>query len=159
MTNRYLLLTVYVSVLAACASNPQSANASYGQPVYAPHTVKPSALASGGMVVQPMSQAAAALLAQAQQQTRDNQLDAASVTLERALRVDGKHPKLWSQLAEVRLRQGQYEQAESMARKSNSLAGTDRTMIMRNWMIIEQSCRLRGDDKGVKAAQQAQKTL
>jgi hypothetical protein len=46
---------------------------------------------------------------------------------------------LWTQLADIKLQQQQYEQARAFAAKSNSLAGTDNTIIRKNHWIIEES--------------------
>ena len=40
--------------------------------------------------------------------------------LERALRIEPRNPSLWHELAGVRLLEGHYEQADSLAQRSNS---------------------------------------
>jgi Flp pilus assembly protein TadD len=62
--------------------------------------------------------------------------DTAFQTLERALAIDGRDPEVWHLMAKAQLMNGQYRQAESLARKSNSLAGDDRSLKKKNWKII-----------------------
>ena len=67
--------------------------------------------------------------------------DLAAATLERGLRAAPKDATLWSQLAEVKLQQQQYLQARSLAAKSNSLAGSNTTIVQKNHWIIEESLK------------------
>lgn len=76
---------------------------------------------------------------QANQQIRNGQLKAAAQTLERGLRIAPKDASLWSQLADIRLRQHLYGQALSLAAKSNSLAGGNESIIRRNQRIIAEA--------------------
>ncbi len=78
---------------------------------------------------------------QATEQTRQGRPDLAVATLERGLRAAPKDAMLWSQLAELKLQQKEYKQARSLAAKSNSLAGSDTTIVKKNHWIIEESLR------------------
>lgn len=78
---------------------------------------------------------------QAAEQTRQGRPDLAAAILERGLRAAPKEAMLWSQLAEVKLQQQHYQQARSLAAKSNSLAGTNTTIVQKNYWIIEQALR------------------
>ncbi|MDA1107230.1 MAG: tetratricopeptide repeat protein [Proteobacteria bacterium] len=86
----------------------------------------------------PPSTAVVALLDTASQQTRAGKLDNAAATLERALRLEPRNAELWTRLAEVRLKQGQLDQAAGLAAKSNNLAGNNAGIITRNLKILEQ---------------------
>ena len=66
-------------------------------------------------------------------------LPSAAASLERALRIEPRNPRLWQQLARVRLQQGDYAQAESTALRSNSFAGSDAGLRAENQQIIEQA--------------------
>lgn len=77
----------------------------------------------------------------ATEQVRQGRADLATATLERGLRAAPKEAMLWSQLAEIKLQQQQYNQARSLAAKSNSLAGTNTKVIEKNHWIIEESLR------------------
>ncbi|MBU0961987.1 MAG: tetratricopeptide repeat protein [Proteobacteria bacterium] len=76
---------------------------------------------------------------QATAQIRQGRLDLAAATLERGLRIAPKDAMLWSQLAEVKLQQHQYQQARSLAEKSNSLAGSSRGIVQKNEQIIAEA--------------------
>jgi hypothetical protein len=98
------------------------------------------------------SSAVVALLDSAGEQVRSGRLDASAATLERALRIEPQNAHIWSQLADVRLKQERFEQAEGLASRSNNLAAGDRMLQARNWRIIAESRRLRGDAAGARAA-------
>jgi tetratricopeptide (TPR) repeat protein len=84
------------------------------------------------------------------------ELDKAANSLESALRIEPRNAGIWYDLAQVRLHQRQYQQAESMATKSNSLAGGDRSLQGRNWQLIAVARRAQGNLAGAdEAAAQA----
>jgi len=86
-------------------------------------------------------------------------LTSAAASLERALRIEPRNPRLWHELARVRLKQGQYAQAESVAARSNSWAADDRGLRAENWRLIAEARRARGDAEGAQAAlEQAETT-
>jgi predicted negative regulator of RcsB-dependent stress response len=93
-----------------------------------------------------------ALLNKAQSQTAAGRMDEARANLERALRIEPRNPVLWQELARIRLKQGQYRQAENLAAKSNMLAGTDRYLRAENWRIIGEARNRQGDLHGARAA-------
>jgi Flp pilus assembly protein TadD len=59
------------------------------------------------------------------------EFDAAAADLERALDLEPNQPRLWLELAEVRLRQGRREQARNVARRAQSLVGNDAVLAAR----------------------------
>src|SRR5690606_5345038 len=63
-----------------------------------------------------------ALLVRAAGERRGGDYRAAAATLERALRIEPGAPSLWLELARVRLLEGDFGQAEQLARKAGSLA-------------------------------------
>ncbi|HZM37209.1 MAG TPA: tetratricopeptide repeat protein [Burkholderiales bacterium] len=73
-----------------------------------------------------------------------NRLGSAAATIERALRLEPRNARLWHELARVRLRQGEYAQAESTAARSNTWAGSDSELRAANQSIIEQARSARG---------------
>jgi predicted Zn-dependent protease len=95
-----------------------------------------------------------ALLDRAEKQANTGDLDAAAVTLERAIRIDPRNPVLWHHLATVRLAEGESLEAEQLAAKSNSLAAGNRSLQARNWELIAQARHYRGDPAGARAAEQ-----
>ena len=87
----------------------------------------------------PPNNAVIALLGSAGEQTRSGNLDSAAASLERALRIEPRNPEIWHRLAAVRLQQGQYDQAISLATKSSNLAGNNPDLLARNNQIIAQA--------------------
>jgi Tfp pilus assembly protein PilF len=129
-----------VVLLAACATPEQ-------QPApEAPPPVVPAPPAHKENV------AVAGLLESARSEAAGGNLANAAASLERAIRIEPRNPRLWHELARVRLKQGQYAQAESVAARSNSWAGDDRSLRADNWRLIAESRRARGDEEGAKAA-------
>lgn len=80
----------------------------------------------------------------------------AASEIERAIRIQPKNPELWHALALTRFRLGQPEAAEDLAKKSNTLARNDQSLIKENWRLIADTRRKRGD--GVGAEQALEKT-
>ncbi|MFN4360941.1 MAG: tetratricopeptide repeat protein [Hylemonella sp.] len=102
------------------------------------------------------NRAVMALLDRAQSDAGAGRPDAASATLERALRIEPRNARLWHELAELRLAQGQYAQAISLAQKSNSFAGPQRQLQALNWRVIGQAWIAQGNpDAGQKALSRA----
>ncbi len=100
----------------------------------------------------PQSPAVVALLDNADRQAGSGKLDAAAAALERALRIEPRNALLWQRLADIRLRQQQPDQAESLALKSNTLAVGDTGTQADNWRIIAKSRRMRNDADGARQA-------
>ncbi len=96
--------------------------------------------------------AVVALLDQSRTQAASGRPEAAGAALERALRIEPRNPALWQELARIRLDQGQYRQAESLAAKANALAGDNRHLRAENWRIIGQARTGLGDLQGAKSA-------
>ncbi len=109
-------------------------------------TAVPTAPSGGPAVI--------ALLERADQQYMDQDLDAAAASLERALRIEPRNPLLWHRLASVRLDQGQIDQAMQMAAKSNSLAGSNHSLMARNWQLISLAYRAKGDLEAARSAEE-----
>lgn len=96
--------------------------------------------------------AVVALLETARQDTAAGRLESAAATLERALRIEPRNASLWSQLARVRLQQGQPGQTIQLATKSNALAAGDNRLRAENWRLIGEARASRGDHAGAEAA-------
>ena len=112
-------------------------------------------LLTGCAVLQPgtsQNTAVKELVSSAEKQVSSGELDQASASLERALRIEPRNPALWQELAKVRLNQGLYLQAENLAAKSNSLSGDNRRLRKKNWQLIAEARFQRGDSKGAQSA-------
>ena len=77
-----------------------------------------------------------ALLDSADKYVKGGQLDKAGAALERALRIEPRNAGIWHDLAQIRLHQGQYQQAESLASKSNNLASGNSTISVEMFRAI-----------------------
>jgi predicted Zn-dependent protease len=98
------------------------------------------------------NKAVIALLDRAQTDNDSGQREAAGASLERALRIEPRNPWLWLELAQVRLAQGQYEQAITLAGKSNSFAGHQSRVQAANWQVIGKARVAQGDSAGAEQA-------
>jgi len=163
----WLLIIPIISVLSACGSNPvtpsqppviedhsqpansrQPASATTQKYAYAKTYAYPSSGDQAG------HSAIADLRDKARIKADQGQLNQAAALLERALRIQPRDAWVWNQLADVRLRQQRYPQAESLARKSNSLAGQQYDLLARNWHLIATARRETGNSKGAEQALQ-----
>ena len=126
-----------VVILGGCAIVQAPAPESAPAPVPAP-AIENAAIAS--------------LMDGARSDVAAGRLANAAASLERALRIEPRNPRLWQELARVRLMQGEYAQAESVAARSNSWAGGDHQLRAENWRLIAQAREARGDAAGARAA-------
>lgn len=78
---------------------------------------------------------------------------AAAAILERALRIEPNNPVVWNRLANVRLEQGRFEQAEALAMKSNTLAAARPSLWPKNWDIIARARDRLGNIVGAAEAE------
>ncbi|RCX26607.1 tetratricopeptide repeat protein [Thioalbus denitrificans] len=132
-----------------------------GSPDYsAPATARPSPYPDArpeAAPAGPASPAVVALLETAREQQNADRLAEAAASLERAVRIEPRNARVWYELATVRFRQGQLQQAEQLARKSDALAGPDNTLRARNWRLIALVRMKLGDNAGaVSARRQAE---
>ncbi len=91
-----------------------------------------------------LSPASRALVGQAQGQRKRGDLPGASVSLERALRIEPNNPLLWIEMGRLRMDQRNYPQAEAMGRKALATSvGDDRTQSQA-WLLIADALKARG---------------
>src|SRR5262245_8439895 len=88
--------------------------------------------------------AIAGLMDSARNDAASGKLGSAAATLERALRIEPRNPRLWHELAKIRYRQADYTQAESLAARSNTYAGTDADLRSANQKLIADARSARG---------------
>lgn len=89
---------------------------------------------------------------QAEEARQSSDFDTAELLLERALRIEPNDAVMWSRLAEVHLNQQNANQAENLAAKSNTMSVDNPTLNYRNWLIISEARKLKGDDIGAQEA-------
>ena len=162
----WLCLALLLLTLNACTTTPMAnlpddglaapaADVDQGIPEQAPNYVydsssdtsqrSDSGQPSHTQARRPPSGTVVALLNQAHEQQRAGNLERAAAVLERALRLDPKNGHLWHELAQIRLQQGLFDQATSLAAKSSSLAQDDDNLVSSNNELIEQVKTLRGE--------------
>jgi Tfp pilus assembly protein PilF len=129
-----------ILILAGCAAAPEQPPEP--QPEAPPPVVTPPKenIAIAGLMESARADAAA------------GKLPNAAASLERALRIEPRNPRLWHELARVRSQQGQHAQAENVAVRSNSFAGDDRALRAENWKLIAETRNARGDKEGARQA-------
>jgi len=135
--------------LAACATAPE------GPPGGQPEPVPPTAEPAPPPVSRSENVAVAGLMESARADAAAGKLSTAAASIERALRIEPRNPRLWQELGRVRLQQTQFAQAENMAARSNSYAGSDNALRAENWRLIAQAREARGDADGAQAARDA----
>jgi Tfp pilus assembly protein PilF len=96
---------------------------------------------------------------QARTEASAGRLGNAAASMERAIRLEPKNPRLWQELARLRLNQRDYVQAENVAMKSNTLIRGDYAMRAANWDIIALAREARGDLAGARSARELAKRV
>jgi Tfp pilus assembly protein PilF len=91
-----------------------------------------------------LSPASTALVSQAQAQRKRGDLPGATVSLERALRIEPRNPLLWVEMGRLRMDQRNFAQAEAMGRKALSMSIGDNRAQSQAWLLIADSLRARG---------------
>lgn len=133
--------------LAACASSPDSDE-------YQSYDDYDQSTESANRIQHRIgNQAAVNLYNEAKMAASGQDYDTAAMLLERALRLEPEDAVMWSKLAEVHLLQGNANQAENIAAKSNTLSINNSLLNYRNWKIIGQARALKGDEIGAQEAE------
>lgn len=103
---------------------------------------------------QPASEnrAVLALLDGAHSASAAGKREGAEASLERALRIEPRNPWLWLEMAQLRLAQGQYAQAITLARKSISFAAGKHRVQAEDWKLIADARIAQGDSAGADLA-------
>jgi hypothetical protein len=91
-----------------------------------------------------LSPASKALVGQAQAQRKRGDLPGATVSLERALRIEPNNPLLWIEMGRLRMDQRNFPQAEAMGRKALSMAVGDARSQSSAWLLIADALKARG---------------
>lgn len=93
-----------------------------------------------------------ALVEESKEKMERGELTSAAASLERALRLEPKSARLWSRLGLLRLRQKKWQQAITVAKKSNLLIVKDFDLRVANWEIITQAHSRAGNKSAAKIA-------
>ena len=155
------------------ARSPSKAPAG-GGPTLPPGPLPPPATAEPAIEVPPpapppkerpkvapatLSPASRALVTQAEQQRRKGDLPGATVSLERALRIEPSNPLLWIEMGRLRMDQRNYPQADAMGRKALSMAVGDPKTQSAAWLLIADSLRARGRNPEAQQALERSREL
>jgi len=104
--------------------------------------------------------AVSVLMSRAAGQRDNGDLDGASASLERALRIAPEDAVLWHELAVVRMAQQQHHLVVQLAAKSNALASPrDPSLRSSNWRLIAKARRAQGDVSGARDADRRASSL
>jgi len=113
----------------------------------------PSGIPAGGLSAdEKLDGPVLALLSNAREQQGNGNLSGAAASLERAQRIAPREPQVLYRLAEVRLKQGDAEQAEQIAQRALSYAGDRPPLQAALWDVIARSREQRGDLTGAAGA-------
>jgi hypothetical protein len=146
------LFLLVLAFFAGCATPPAEEPAPVPVPETAPEPPPPVAAPSPAPAPRSENIAVAGLMETARADAAAGRLSTAAAALERGLRIEPRNPRLWQELARVRLQQRQFAQAESVAARSNSWAGGDNALRAENWRLIAEAREGRGDSAGARAA-------
>lgn len=128
------LLALLPLALAACAVQ---APAPVDERIASEQVRAPAAAETRGLQVYPLRNPAVADLSEAARAAeQDGDLSRAAMLLERALRIEPRDPEVLQQMAEVRLDQGHWDQAESHARRAFEVGPGVGELCQRNWRTI-----------------------
>jgi hypothetical protein len=106
-----------------------------------------------------LSAASKALVSQAQTQRQRGDFPGASVSLERALRIEPNNPLIWIEMGRLRMDQSNFPQAESMGRKALAMSvGDDHTQSLA-WQLIADSFKARGKNPQAQEALERSKAM
>jgi len=84
------------------------------------------------------------LIETASRQYAEGKLDQAGATLERALQIQPNNPATLHYLGVLRLQQGQYQQAQVLATRSNLRVGRNTALRNRNLQLIQAAQNAQG---------------
>lgn len=143
-----------MSLLSSCATTSDQR-----QPKTPVVTVPPATQAPPPRSDSAQQPAVVALLDAADRYDALGQRDQAAASLERALRIQPRDATLWHRLAKIRFEQGQLQQAQTLAARSNALAGNDRRLKAANWHLIADVKTKLGDPEGAARARRNAKQL
>ena len=124
------------------------------QPAPPPPPVEEPQPLPGPVVREPvLSPASRALVSQASTQLASKNFAVAASSIERALRIEPDNPLLWIELGKVRQAEGNYVQAENMARKALTMSANAPRAQSSAWALISEALRARGKNTEAREAQ------
>ncbi|MEX1200303.1 MAG: hypothetical protein WEB02_05900 [Methylophaga sp.] len=95
-----------------------------------------------------------ALLGSARAAQRDGDLQKAQTDLQRAQRIAPRDPNIYFELADIHYKMQEYPLAEQVALKGVSVAGQDRDLLRKFWLLISEIRYANGNSTGGQQAEQ-----
>jgi len=106
----------------------------------------------------PLSPAVGALVLAAGKSSNQGDIESATATIERAIRIEPRNATLYYKLALLRLEQNKPKLAEGLAKKSALLASGDNSLKKHSWLLIAKARDMQNNPQGAQEARaQAEK--
>lgn len=148
LSSAHFALVLSALLISACAATPGGPGGSSDSILPAVALARPD----GSVRLDTDNKDVASLWASAERARSEGKPVIATELLYEALEVDPQNSLLWSRAAELQIDSVEPALAEEYAERSNLLAGDNRPLIYRNWLIIEHARSMRGDLLGVRSA-------
>jgi tetratricopeptide (TPR) repeat protein len=100
----------------------------------------------------PLSPAVNALTLAANQNSKSGNIESATTTIERAIRIEPRNATLYYKLALLKLKQSKPRLAEDLAKKAAILASNDIQLKKHSWLLVARAREVQGDLDGGKEA-------
>ena len=100
----------------------------------------------------PLSPAVGALALAAAQNSQSGNIESATTTIERAIRIEPRNATLYYKLALLKLKQSKPRLAEDLAKKAALLASNDAQLKKHSWLLVARAREMQGDLAGGKEA-------
>ncbi|MGZ8152759.1 MAG: tetratricopeptide repeat protein [Methylococcaceae bacterium] len=100
----------------------------------------------------PMSPVVGSLVVSANKNTQSGDIESATTTIERAIRIEPRNATLYYKLAVLRLNQSKPRLAEDLAKKSALLATNDNQLKKHSWLLIAKAREMQKNFDGAKEA-------
>ena len=100
----------------------------------------------------PLSPAVSALALAAAQNSKSGNIESATTTIERAIRIEPRNATLYYKLALLKLKQSKPRLAEDLAKKAALLASNDAQLKKHSWLLVARAREMQGDLEGGKEA-------
>jgi len=100
----------------------------------------------------PLSPAVGALVIAANQNSEKGDIQSATTTIERAIRIEPRNATLYYKLALLRLKEAKPRLAEDLAKKSALLAANDTRLKKHSWLLIAKAREMQKNFDGAKEA-------
>lgn len=100
----------------------------------------------------PLSPAVSALALAANQDSKSGDIELATTTIERAIRIEPRNATLYYKLALLKLKQSKPRLAEDLAKKAALLASGDTQLKKHSWLLVARAREIQGNFQGAKEA-------